>query len=234
MAELQNESKNEKPPRQLKQFENKNVRRRGNRSLASAFVNAKSKLTSALRQPQLSVLWNHDLMPFAVVPVEYAQHLVDLRIGIPAHAAVIHDYEEMAFMLVAAQLLSDVYEMSRSTVVGAHDVQFAIMPLVTRVRIEFQVDVSVFGKAELLYISIPVTDADEKLFDVIARRIDTQVPVVDVKLQDSVMQERPHLRSYIDAAVSGAVLGSDQLTALRCRWACKKKQECQTTDQSCE
>jgi hypothetical protein len=174
-------------------------------------------LTSALWQPQLSVFWNHDLLPLAVVPVEYAQHLVDLRIGIPAHAAVIHDDKEMAFALHAAQLLSYVYEMSRAAVVGAHDVQFAIMPLVTRVRIEFQVDVSVFGKAELLYISIPVTDADEKLFDVIARRIDTQVPVVDVKLQDSVMQERPHLRSYIDAAVSGAVLGSDQLTALRCR-----------------
>jgi len=77
---------------------------------------------------------------------------MDLAIGINSHAAVIHDYEDMAL-----------------------------------------------------------------IFDVVARPINTQVAVVDVKLQDPVMQERPYPQSYIDAVIPVPILRCDQLSTLRCR-----------------
>jgi len=98
------------------------------------------------------------------------------------------------------------------------------MPLVTRVRIEFQVDVSVFGKAELLYISIPVTDADEKLFDVIARRIvvgrlagraeDARDHVLEVLLRQPGQGER--VRRVIDLTTTAISMpdGSPGLMAI--------------------
>src|SRR6202042_2520664 len=84
-----------------------------------------------------------------------------------------------------------IYKMSPTAVVGAHDMQFAIVPFVTPIGVEFQVGVSVCRKAELFQISIPVRDAVEKLFDVVARR----------------------MQGYIDSVVSGSVLGCDQLAA---------------------
>ena len=67
-----------------------------------------------------------------------------------------------------------------------------------------------------------------KLFDVIVRRVHAQVPVVNVKLQDSIMHERPHLRSYIDTVVAGTVLRCYKLAALPCRRAREKKHERKT------
>jgi hypothetical protein len=82
--------------------------------------------------------------------------------------------------------------------------EFAIMPFISPLGIEGQTYGRVFGEAELLDIAIPVTDGDEEFFGAISRRIHTQVPVVNIKLQESVVYKRPHLWGYIHAGRSPA------------------------------
>lgn len=111
--------------------------------------------------------------------------------------------------------------------------KFTIMPLVSRIQVECQIDVSVFRKAKLFDVSVPMPDPEEELFDVVARRIGTQVAVVDVEPQDPVMQERPYLRSYIDAVIPGPILRCDQLSTLRCRRS-REKNERRTANPTCQ
>ena len=164
-----------------------------------------SALLGRLRQPQFAVLRNHDLMPLPSNKIKNAQKLVYLRIGIAAHAAVIHYHKELASMLIAAQLLGYVDEMPAAAVEGAHDMKFAIVPFVSPVGIESQIYVGIFGKVKLFDVAVPMPDADEKLFDVISGRVHAEVPVVYIELQDAVVQKRPHLRSHIHAPVAVAI-----------------------------
>jgi len=187
-----------------------------------------------LGQPQLGVLGHHDLPALPGNPTQDAQNFVYFRVRIATHAAVIHDHEELAAMFIAAQDIRHIDEMAGAAVEGAHDVEFMIVPFVSVVGIENQIYMGIFGKAELLDIAVPVPDADEQLFDVISRWIYAQIPIVDIELQDAVAHERPHLRSYIDAAVAVAVLRSHQRPALRCRRACEKKRAGHSYEHTCD
>jgi hypothetical protein len=91
----------------------------------------------------------------------------------------------------------------------------------------------IFLEAKLFHGAVPVPNADEKLFDMISRRIHTQVPVVDVELQDAVVQKCPHLRSHIHAAGAVPVFRRHQHPALRCYRACEKKHAGCTNDHTC-
>jgi hypothetical protein len=73
--------------------------------------------------------------------------------------------------------------------VGAHDVQLAIVPLISGIRVEFQVHVGILGKTKFLFVAVPVSYANEKFFDVIVRGIHAEVSIIDVELQHSVMHE---------------------------------------------
>jgi hypothetical protein len=70
-----------------------------------------------------------------------------------------------------------------------------------------------------------VPDSDEEVFDVIVRRINAEIAVVDVELQYSVMHERSDLRSYVDPMVAGSIFRCYQLTALCCGRAREKKRQ---------
>jgi len=168
---------------------------------------------------------HHDLPPLSVLPVQDAQDLLHRRVRIASHAAVIDDDKEPAITLHAAQLLGYVYEMPFAAIVSAHDVQFAIMPLISGVRVHFQIHVSIFREMKFLNVSVPVPDSDEEVFDVIVRRINAEIAVVDVELQYSVMHERSDLRSYVDPMVAGSIFRCYQLTALCCGRAREKKRQ---------
>jgi len=164
---------------------------------------------SRLRQPQFAMLRNHDLPALSGNPVQYAQNFVDRGVGIAAHAPVIDNYEELATVLVAAQHVRDIHEVPSPAIVGAHDVQLAIMPLVSGIGIKFQIHVRIFWEAELFDGAVPVLDPDEKLFDMISCRINAKVPVVDIELKDSVVQKRPYLWSDVYAPAAGPVFRGD-------------------------
>jgi len=137
-------------------------------------------------------------------------------------------------MFIAAQGIRHIDEMAGTAIEGAHDVKFAIVPFVSPFRIENQIHMGIFGKAELFNVAVPVPDANEQLFDVISSRIHAQILVVDIELQDAVVHERPHLRSYIYAAVAGAVLRRHQCPALRCCRAREEKHAGHTNDHTCD
>ena len=80
-------------------------------------------------------------------------------------------------------------KVSRAAVVGAHNVKFAIVPLISCIWVEFQVDVGILGKTKFLCVSVPVSYANEEFFYVIVRGIHAQVSIIDIELQHSVMHE---------------------------------------------
>ena len=104
--------------------------------------------------------------------------------------------------------------MTFATVISTHDVKIAIMPFKAGIRVHFQSHVSIFRVTEFLYIPVPVPDADKKFFNVVARRIDAEAAVVDLKLQNSIVHERAHLWSYINTVIAGAIFRSYKLSAL--------------------
>jgi hypothetical protein len=63
------------------------------------------------------------------------------------------------------------------------------VPVISGIRIEFQINMGVLGETKFLYIPVPMTDAEEKFFDVIVGRINPEIAVIDVELQNSVMHE---------------------------------------------
>jgi len=191
-------------------------------------------LACSLRQSQFAVLRNYDLMALPAGEKENTQHLVDRWVRIAAHAAIIHDHEELASTLKAAHLLCYVYKMSGAAIVGAHDMQFAIVKFISGTGIELETDVGILREAKLFHVAIPVPNPDEKLFDVTARRIHAQVPVGHIELQDAVVQKRPHLRSYIHAAIAVAVFRRHQRSALCYCRARKKKHAGYTNDHTCD
>jgi hypothetical protein len=63
------------------------------------------------------------------------------------------------------------------------------VPFVSSVGIEFQINVSVLRETKFLYIPVSMADADEEFFHMIVRRINAQITVIDVELQDTVIHE---------------------------------------------
>ena len=172
-------------------------------------------------------------MALASSEKENTQHFMNRWVRIAAHAAVIHNYEQLGSMFIAAQLLRHVDEVSGTPVVGSDDLKsITAAPLISGIGVELEIDVGVFGKAKLFDAAVPVPDADEEFFYMIARRIDAHVAVVHIKLQHTIVQKCANLWSYIHAAVACAIFGRHQLAALRDGRAGKKKHACQSTDYS--
>jgi len=172
-------------------------------------------LQPKLWQMQFAVLRNHDLMAFATSPIEYAQNFMHIMIGIDSHAAVVDHDEELVAVLVTAQGVGDVREMSCSSVKRPHNVKRAVMPLISMFWIQEQIHMRIFGEAKLLDVSIPMANADEKLFDVTTRGIDAQNLVSDLELQSPVVQKRTHLWSHIDTMAAFSILRRDKFATLR-------------------
>ncbi len=175
------------------------------------------------------MLRNHDLMPLPGCKIENPQHFADGRVWIAAHAAIIHPHEELTFMLIAAQLFRYIDEMPSAAIERAHDVELPVMVLVSSLGIENKVYVSVFRKAKLLDVPVPMLDADEKFFDMTAGGIRAESLVGHIEAQNTVVHKGPYLSSNVNAAVAGAKFGGNQFAALRRREAGEKKHACQTT-----
>src|ERR1700678_2631710 len=120
--------------------------------------------------------------------------------------------------------------MPVATVVAAHDVQFAIMPFVSGIRVHFKIYVGVLWKAKLFHVSVPVPYADEQLLDVASRRVRAEGLIGHVEAQNSIVHKRSNLWSYIDAVSTGAILRCHQLSALSCGCDCENKRTRQATE----
>ena len=96
--------------------------------------------------------------------------------------------------------------------------------------IEDETHMGVLGKPKFLDLAVPVPDADEEFFDMIAGRIHAEDLVLHVELQESIVHIGPYLLRYVHTAVTGAVFRGHQFAALGRRRACGQKDERQTTD----
>ena len=126
-------------------------------------------------------------------------------------------------MFHAAQLLRNIDKVPGAAIEGAHDVELAIVIVVSPIGIEHEIHVGIFGKAEFFNIAVPVLDADKEFFHVATSRIGAEGIVGDIKAQNAVVHKRPHLGSDIDAVIAGAELRGDQFPALRHSDAGKEK-----------
>jgi len=98
----------------------------------------------------------HGLPSLSVIPIEDTEHLSHFWIGVSTYAVVVDEEYDFDVMHPTADEIGNLSEVSCASVEGAHDVQIPIMPVVTAVRIEIQVDLPMLGKTELLGVAIPV------------------------------------------------------------------------------
>lgn len=183
-------------------------------------------MKSRLGQAQLPVFGNYDLPALAFKPIEHAQDLRHLEIGIATHAAVVDHHEYSAIAFIVAYCLGDVNEVSSAAIESAHDMEVPALEAIARIRIEHQVDVRMLREAKFFDLPIPVADANEQFFQMAVGRIDPKDAIFDVHAQDAVMNEGANLRSDVDATIAGAKFRRHEFAALRCGGDREQKHTC--------